>query len=69
MEFPEQKREHENVLRQMARTYSEVVRAAMTFVGWSIMAFMVGCVAYVVIRVGWRFLLLIIDASGELARR
>ena len=65
MDLPEPK-ERESTLRQMARTYSEVVRAAAAFIGWSLVAFVVGCAAFVIVKIGWKFLLLILQALGEI---
>lgn len=65
MELPEPK-DRESTLRQMARVYSEVIRVGVAVLGWSMLAFIVGCAAFVIIKVGWKFLLLILKALGEL---
>ena len=51
--------------RQIVGAYSEVVRTGIRFVGWSLMAFIAGCAAFLVAKVIWLFLTMALKAIGQ----
>ncbi|MFC1604022.1 hypothetical protein ACFL5F_03250 [Planctomycetota bacterium] len=65
MELPEPKAP-QNRMTQMARTYSEAIRISITIVGWSLVAFVVGCAAFVVVEVTWKIVDMIRQAFNGL---
>jgi hypothetical protein len=65
MELHEPK-DHENELRRKARHFSEIVRVGTVFMAWGTVAFVAGCGAFIVIKVAWKFLVLILKAIGEI---
>ena len=65
MELPEPK-DPRSSLRRKAGYYSEIVRVGTVFLAWSTVAFVAGCAGFIVIKVTWKFLVLILKAIGEM---
>ena len=65
MELPEPK-DPDRGLRRTARYYSEIVTVGAVFLGWSVVAFVVCCGGYLIIKLVWKFLVLILKAIGEI---
>ena len=53
-------------LRRMARYYAEIIRVGAICLAWTTVAFVAGCAAFIVAKVTWKFLVIILEASGEL---
>jgi hypothetical protein len=52
-------------LQQFGRMYGEAVRMGAVVLGYSVLLFLVGSGAFVVIKVIWKFLVVILRAIGE----
>ena len=65
MEIQEPKDPRSN-LRRKAGYYSEIVKVGTIFLAKSIIAFVACCAGFVVIKVTWKFLVLILKAIGEM---
>ena len=48
------------------QAYGELVRDALVFVAWTIVALIAGSVAFLILRVTWSLLLVALRALGEI---
>ena len=53
-------------LQAIVQAYGELVRDALVFVAWTVVALVAGGAAFLILRVTWSLLLLALRALGEI---
>lgn len=64
MELPAPE-DSESRFHPIVQAYSELVRNAVVFLAWTVVALIAGGVAFLILRVGWWLLLLALRSLGE----